>query len=206
MPQVVPAILENTLEEIQKKVKLVQPYVERVHLDVMDGEFVPNRTYNLPVGLKDLNTKLEVHLMIMRPEFYLAKWALPNVEYLVVHQEAVSNMQETVRLIKDAGKKAGVAINPNTSTYDIKDYLEIIDLIVVMGVNPGYSGQALQMDILEKIRHLKKLKPELLIEVDGGVNFETMQVLKDAGVDILAANSCIFSSADIKEAIEKLKN
>lgn len=205
MAEVVPAILEETLEEIKNKVELVKPFVKRVQIDVMDGEFVPNRSYNMPGGLDELGIPLEIHLMIMRPEFYIAKWALKNVEYIIIHQEAVTNMEEAIRLIKDTGKKVGVAINPGTSTYDVKPYLENIDLMLVMGVNPGFSGQAFQYDVLEKIKHFKKIKPDLLIEVDGGVGFDTKNVLLEAGVDILAANSCLFNADNIEEAIKQLK-
>lgn len=205
MPEVVPAILEENLEEIKKKVKLVKPYVKRIQLDVMDGEFVPNSTYNSPTGIEDLGIDVEVHLMIMRPEFYVAKWALKNVETIIIHQEAVSNMEEAIRLIKDAGKKVGLAINPGTSTYEIKPFLDQIDLILVMGVKPGFSGQALNLDVLEKIKYFKKLKPNLPIEVDGGVNMETKNILMRAGVDILVANSSIFHSENIEEAINQLK-
>ncbi len=207
MIQITPAILEEELVEIQKKVKIVKPYFKLVQLDVMDGEFVPNHTYNLPDGIDRLGVKVEAHLMINHPEFYIAKWALPNVVTIVIHQEAVSNMEEALRLIKNAGKKAGLAINPGTSTYEIEPYLDNLDLVVVMGVSPGFSGQAFNPDVLEKIRHLKKLKPNLPVEVDGGVNLETKNMILAAGADILAVNSVLFNDpGQIKENISRLSD
>lgn len=205
--KVVPAILEEDFKEIKKKVDLVKPYLDLIQLDVMDGEFVPNKTYNSPEGLDDLGIKIEAHLMINHPELNLAKWLIPCVETIIVHQEAVGNMAEVIRLVKAAGKKIGLAINPGTSTYDIEDYLTRLDLVLVMGVNPGFSGQAFNPDILEKISHLKKLRPDLPVEVDGGVNFETKNQLAKAGADIIAVNSVLFNDPDnLKNNINKLLN
>jgi len=207
MPKIVPAILEKDLASIKAKVKLVKPYVDLIQLDVMDGEFVPNVTYNDPEGIAELGVKVEPHLMVMHPEFCIAKWNLPNVETIFVHIEAATNLAEIIRLIKAAGKRVGVAINPTTSTYDLDDYLTQIDCVMVMGVSPGFSGQGFQYDALEKIKHFKKIRPELLIAVDGGVNFDTKDQILAAGADILAVNSVLFAHPEqIKENLEKLKS
>lgn len=207
MIEVLPAILEKNINEIKRKIELVKPYVRHAHLDVMDGEFVPNATFNDPDKLKEVNfgIKINPHLMIKRPEFFVKKWALPEVETIIVHKEAVTNMKEMIELIKGLGKRVGMAINPRTASYDIKDYLDNIDLALVMGVEPGLAGQAFNEDVLAKIRQLREWKPRLDIEVDGGVSDRTSAMIIKAGANMLAANSYIFSKENIKEAIDSLK-
>ncbi|MFA6027906.1 MAG: ribulose-phosphate 3-epimerase [Patescibacteria group bacterium] len=206
MIEVIPAILEKNINDIKAKVELVKPFCKRVHLDIMDGAFVPNVTYNDPRELAEnkLGIKFWPHLMIKHPELFVKKWNIEEVEGIIFHKEAAQNVNETIRLIKGIGKKAGIAINPHTSSYDIKEYLDELDLILVMGVEPGFAHQAFNSDVLDKISYLKKIKPSLPIAVDGGVNMETRNKIKRAGADILSANSFIFNSGNIKEAIEAL--
>lgn len=208
MAEVVPAILENTLQEIKQRVDQVKPHVKEFHLDIMDGEFVPNTTFNDPAALAEtkLGLKYWPHLMISHPELHLKKWDLDEVEGIIVHKEAVNNIEEAIRLIKDIDKRVGVAINPKTATFDIKENLDDIDLVLIMGVEPGFAAQAFDADVLDKIKYLKEIKPDLPIAVDGGVNGATKDKILAAGADILSANSYIFKSSDIKEAINSLKN
>jgi ribulose-phosphate 3-epimerase len=207
MIEVVPAILEKNINEIKRKIELVKPYAQHIHLDVMDGEFVPNTTFNKPEELSKIKfgIKINPHLMIKRPEFFVKQWAWPEVETIIAHKEAVTNMEEIIKLIKGLGKRVGVALNPRTASYDIQCYLKDIDLVLVMGVEPGLAGQAFNEDVLAKIKQLREWKPELDIEVDGGISNRISGMVIKAGANMLAANSYIFSQADIKEAIDSLK-
>ncbi len=205
--KVIPAILEDNLEDIKAKLELVKPYVDLIQLDIMDGQFVPNNTYNSPEGIEDLDIKIEAHLMINHPEFHVAKWNLPNIETIIVHKEAVGNMNEVIRMVKEAGKKVGVAINPRTGTNEIEEYLDDLDMVLLMSVTPGFAGQDFNRDVVEKIKHLKKVKPDLLIEVDGGVNLYNKNMLQENGVDAIAVNSVLFNDpANIEHNIKQLSS
>lgn len=205
MIQVIPAILEQTLEDIKKKVKRIRPLSGMIQLDVMDGEFVPNTTFQEAHLLATLPIDMEVHLMIERPILALHQWALPNVRRLIIHQEAAQNMAECITIAHGLGKALAVALNPETSTFTVKDYINKIDMIVMMGVNPGFSGQQFQKDILEKIKEVKHMRPDLLVEVDGGVNMENRDMIVAAGADILAAATAIWKSKDIAKTITALR-
>lgn len=189
---------------MQEKARRIKRYSDFIQLDVMDGEFVPNTTFSDTAKLATLDLTMELHMMIERPALHLQKWLLPNVSRVIVHYEAEGNLDEVIDLIRKAGKEVGVAINPPTSTHELRPYLDKLDLVLVMGVNPGFSGQAFNRDVLEKIKELKKLKPDLLIEVDGGVNLKTRDQIVAAGTDILAAASAIWEAPDIGEAIAAL--
>lgn len=206
MIQVIPAILEERLDDIKQKVERIRPYTDIIQLDVMDGEFVPNETfYRSPRLLADLPITMEVHLMIERPSLFLRQWALPNVKRLIVHEEAVSNMAECMHIVRDAGKEFAVAINPETSTFVLKEYINELDMVLIMGVNPGFSGQQFQKDVLEKIKEVKHMRPDVLVEVDGGVSVENRDMIVEAGVDILAAATAIWKSPDIGKTIAELR-
>ncbi|MCW1929927.1 MAG: ribulose-phosphate 3-epimerase [Candidatus Kerfeldbacteria bacterium] len=206
MIQVVPAILEKTEEAIREKVSLLKGIADFVQLDVMDGQFVSNTTFLDASRLADLPVTMEVHLMIERPVFHLDAWALPNVSRMIVHYEALDNVSHTISHIRKLGKQVGIAINPGTSTFDIKEYLNDLDLVVVMGVEPGFSGQQFQRDVLEKVKEIKKIRPDMLIEVDGGVNSYTRNNIVNAGADILAAASFLWKAPDLKQAIADLRD
>ncbi|MFA5994945.1 MAG: ribulose-phosphate 3-epimerase [Patescibacteria group bacterium] len=206
--QVYPAILEQEASEIQRKLALVKPFCSMVHLDIMDGEFVSNTTVNDPDLLATINwgaVKISLHLMIKNPVLYLKKWALPAVELMIIHAEASSNLVEEIRLIKQLGKKAGIAINPHTATYTLADVINDLDAVLVMGVEPGYSTQAFNADVLQKISYLRSLRSDLLIMVDGGVNSATKDSIIKAGADVLCANSFIFKSSNIEDSINNLR-
>lgn len=206
MTQVVPAILEQSLDEIRAKVDIIKEYTDFVQLDVMDNVFVPNETFRDPSQLGDLDIGMELHLMIDKPSFHVNAWALPNVTRMIVHQEAAINLPQLVKLVKGAGKEIGVAINPDTSTHTLKEVINDLDVVLVMGVEPGFSGQDFHNDILEKIREVKNMRPDVLVEVDGGVNAETAPRIVAAGCDILAAASFIWKADNIATAIDTLKN
>ncbi len=208
MIEVQPALLEQDLNELQRKINLIKGHATTVHLDIMDGEFVPNTTVSDPTEIAkldwgDLNVVL--HLMISRPTLYLKKWAFEQVSCMTVHQEAAENIAETISMIHNLGKQAGVAINPHTSTYDIKDVLEDIDSVMIMGVEPGFAAQAFNADVLQKIKYIRELSPNIQIVVDGGVNNVTISMIKEAGASAVCANSYLFKSDNIADAIKSLQ-
>lgn len=208
MIQVYPALLEQDIHELQRKIDIVKDLCSIVHLDIMDGEFVPNTTCSDPRQIAKLdwgNLQVALHLMITRPSLYLKKWAFPQVVSMTVHQEASENLSEIIRMVHDLQKKVGVAINPHTPTYDIKSVLNEIDSVMVMGVEPGFAAQAFNADILQKIRYLRELNAKIEIVVDGGVNNTTINMIKEAGATSVCANSYLFKSENIPEAIKSLQ-
>ncbi|MBU0732299.1 ribulose-phosphate 3-epimerase [Patescibacteria group bacterium] len=204
MPEVRPAILEANFEDVKKRVEEVKPYVKKIHLDVMDGEFVPNNTFTDPAQIAELGIEVVPHLMVKHPSLHLKKWDIPNVNEIIVHKEAIGNIDEVIKMAESIGKKLGIAVNPKTSSYDIKDDLDKFSMILVMGVEPGFSGQAFNGDVIEKIKYLRELKPDMNIAVDGGVDMAHKKQIVNAGANILAANSAIFKTDNIAQAIENL--
>ncbi len=173
------------------------------HIDVMDGVFVPNISFGMPVvrDIKKHATKpLDVHLMIVDPDRYIQTFADLGAEILTVHYEACTHLHRTIQAIKDAGMKAGVAINPHTSVHLLSDTLKDIDMVCIMSVNPGFGGQSFIENTFTKIKQLRKMadaqETDLMIEIDGGVNDKNAPQLLEAGADVLVAGSFVFKSAD----------
>lgn len=204
---VVPAILSKTKQDFAEKVKSVAPFIQTIQIDIMDGRFVPNKTWGTPVKigrfLKEINFKkdFEVHLMVAQPEKVIKAWVRAGAKRIIFHFEATKRHKFVIESIHKNKCQVGMAINPETSVEKIKEFLNLVDMILVMGVNPGFSGQKFQPKVLEKIREIKRLNPKVLVGVDGGVNLENVKQIKKAGVDILNAASAIFKSGNIKEAI-----
>ncbi len=208
MIKVLPAILEKTTPAIGQRLSAVQPFCDEIHLDIMDGDFVPNTTVNDPKALAQIkwgNVKVSLHLMIRHPELYIRNWAFPEVSSMVVHREAVNNVADCIDLIRKQGKQVGIALNPHTPSYEITDYLDDIDFVMIMAVEPGFSAQAFNSDVIEKIRYLHELKPTLPIAVDGGVSLQTKVGVVKAGATILCANSYLFKADDLQAAFNLLK-
>lgn len=183
------------------------------HLDVMDGSFVPNISYGLPVieQIKKTTTKvMDVHLMIVHPEKYIADFKKAGADILTVHYEACPHLHSTLQQIKAQGMKAGVALNPHTPVHLLKDVIKEIDVVCVMSVNPGFGGQKFIEHTYEKVRALKQLISNTgaatLIEIDGGVTENNAAALVNAGADILVAGTTVFKAADPKAMIVTLKN
>jgi ribulose-phosphate 3-epimerase len=183
------------------------------HLDVMDGSFVPNISYGLPVieQIKKTTTKvMDVHLMIVHPEKYIADFKKAGADVLTVHYEACPHLHSTLQQIKVAGMKAGVAINPHTSVDLLKDVIKDIDVVCVMSVNPGFGGQKFIEHTYEKVKALKQIivnaGATTLIEIDGGVTENNAAALVKAGADVLVAGTTVFKAADPKAMIVTLKN
>lgn len=183
-----------------------------LHIDIMDGMFVPNISYGMSI-LSQVHQKiqkpLDVHLMIEKPERYLEEFKNAGAEWLTVHYEASTHLHRTIQQIKALGMKAGVALNPHTSISVLEDIINDLDLVLIMSVNPGFGGQSFIEKAVDKVEKLKTLiintGSQALIEVDGGVNFETGKRLVHAGADALVAGSFVFNAPDPLERISGLK-
>ena len=182
-----------------------------LHLDVMDGQFVPNISFGVPVieAVAKVSTKpLDIHLMIVDPDRYLSTYAAFKPEYLTIHLEASTHFHRSIHQIKELGCKAGVAINPHTNIELLKDTIKDVDLVCVMSVNPGFGGQSFIENTYDKVIALKKLINETnsntLIEIDGGVTKNNAEKLSHCGADILVAGSSVFRTPSIVEAITAL--
>ncbi len=184
---------------------------EWFHLDVMDGMFVPNISFGLPVvkALRKATDKtLDVHLMIVQPERYVADFREAGADYLTVHVEASTHLHRTLQAIRDAGMRAGVALNPHTPVCAVEEVAEMADMILIMSVNPGFGGQEFIASALDKISRTKDLllrkNSPALIQVDGGVNADNAAQLFAAGADVLVAGNAVFGAADPVAAIQQL--
>jgi len=209
-----PSILAANFANLEKEIRKVEMAgVDLIHCDVMDGKFVPNITFG-PIVInavkKITRLPLDVHLMIEKPDDFLDDFIKAGASYLTVHQESVVHLHRTITRIKELGAKAGVSINPSTPVNSLCEILEFVDLVLVMSVNPGFGGQKFIESSLKKIRDLKSIREEnnynYLIEVDGGVDTNTITKLKNAGVDVFVAGSAIFSKDNVTAAALELKN
>jgi ribulose-phosphate 3-epimerase len=212
MAKVAPSILSADFSKLGEDVQQICEYgADYIHVDVMDGAFVPNISFGAAV-MKSLNSDAtipyDVHLMIEDPDRYIEDFITTNTEFITVHQEACRHLDRTIQHIHSAGAKAGVALNPATPVVMVEDVLDKVDMILIMSVNPGFGGQKFIPRALDKIRKLDQIRKEngyhFQIEVDGGVNFENCDTLKAAGTDILVAGSAVFKAADRREAIETI--
>ena len=206
---VLSADMLNLKSEISK---ITNAGVDMLHFDVMDGVFVPNITYGLPVleqVRKATDITLDVHLMITDPIKYVRRFAQCGADIISFHIESKSNTLETVKAIKSAGAKAAIAIKPNTPIENVYEYLPYLDMVLVMTVEPGFGGQGFIYDTVKKISAVKNkivsLGLHTDIQVDGGINDETAEIVKSAGANVLVSGSWLFKSENMPESVEKLR-
>lgn len=179
-----------------------------MHLDIMDGHFVPNISFGPDVvrALRPVSDLFfDVHLMLSHPKFYIEKFAAAGAELITFHVECEDDVAETIAEIKKHGIKVGLSLKPGTPVEALYPYLDDIDLVLVMTVEPGFGGQKFMADQMDKLRTLRQKRPDILLEVDGGINRETALVCRDAGADVLVAGTGVFKAADIPAEIRALR-
>ena len=214
--QISPSILSADFSQLGNEIeRLEKGGADMIHVDVMDGHFVPNLTIGPPV-IKTLKKKtsipFDVHLMISPVHKYIEAYAQAGADIITIHPEATDDLKSSILKIKELNKKVGVSLNPETKIDVVLDFLEIIDLILIMSVNPGFGGQKFMPEVLNKIKDLKKIKQEknliFDIEIDGGINFENSKKAIEAGANILVSGTTIFKSnnGNIKKNIELLRS
>jgi ribulose-phosphate 3-epimerase len=214
--QISPSILSADFSQLGNEIKrLEEGGADLIHVDVMDGHFVPNLTIGPPVIKalkKNCSIKFDVHLMISPVHKYIDAYADAGADIITIHPEATDDLSASIKKIKDLGKKVGVSLNPETKVSIIKDHLEQIDLVLIMSVNPGFGGQKFMPEVLDKIKELKNIQKEqnidFDIEIDGGINFENSKMAIEAGANILVSGTTIFKSnnGEIKKNIDLLKS
>ncbi len=204
-----PSILSADFANLERDIKAVET-ADWLHIDVMDGHFVPNITIGVPVvkSIKKVTKlPLDVHLMIENPEKYVEAFALAGADIITFHFEAVKDVKKIIDLIKSFNIKAGMSIKPKTSPDEVLEYLKYLDLLLVMTVEPGFGGQSFMHDCAQKIPLIKEYAPkDLIIQVDGGINADTARICTELGANSLVAGNYIYNSVNIKSAINSLRS
>ena len=213
--QISPSILSADFSQLGAEIqRLEEGGADMIHVDVMDGHFVPNLTIGPPVIKalrKHCSLKFDVHLMISPVHKYIEDYANAGADIITIHPEATENLEDSIKKIKELKKKVGVSLNPNSKIELIFNYLDKIDLVLIMSVNPGFGGQKFIPEVLDKIKELKKIQKEKNlnydIEIDGGINFDNCKIAIEAGANILVSGTTVFKSndGDIKKNINLLK-
>lgn len=213
MLKLAPSILSADFGHLAEDVKKIEEGgADYIHVDVMDGHFVPNISFGAPV-MKCLNGKTglpyDVHLMIENPDKYIEDFVTPQTEYITVHQETCTHLHRTVQNIKSKGMKAGVSINPATPVSALECILTDVDLVLIMSVNPGFGGQKFIEGTLDKVRELAEIKLsrnlDFVIEIDGGITLDNIQEVMNAGVEMAVAGSAVFKAEDVVQRVRDFK-
>ncbi|MFQ5598476.1 MAG: ribulose-phosphate 3-epimerase [Nitrospiria bacterium] len=219
MVKIAPSILSADFSKIGKEIKAVESAgADWIHIDVMDGRFVPNLTVGplvVEAARRQTSLPLDVHLMMVEPDRLIPDFIEKGADWVTVHVEACPHLHRTIRFIKDKGKKAGVSLNPATPVSAIEDILDEVDLVLMMSVNPGFGGQTFIENVYSKLRKVRQMidasRPAILLEVDGGVNIKNIRALAEAGVDVFVAGTAVFKHPnnpdrpDYSEAIRALR-
>lgn len=214
MKLLAPSILSADFANLSQQIRYVEMSgADWIHCDIMDGKFVPNITFGpfIVEAVKRITKlPLDVHLMIENPENYFEQFIKAGANYLTIHQEAVVHLNRQINKIKELGAKAGVSINPGTPVSSLSEVLDIVDMVLVMSVNPGYGGQQFLTNSLKKIAELAKIRKDknlsFLIEIDGGINSKNIETISSAGCDAFVAGSSIFAQDNVSAATIELKN
>ncbi|NLP30835.1 MAG: ribulose-phosphate 3-epimerase [Clostridiales bacterium] len=214
MYKLAPSILSADFSRLGEEVKAVEEAgAHIIHVDIMDGHFVPNISYG-PAVMKSLlgktNLAFDVHLMIEDPDKYIEAFVTENTKYITVHAEACIHLHRTLQYIKSFGVEAGVALNPSTPLNVLEYVINDLDMVLIMSVNPGFGGQSFIPSALDKVKDLKKMKdelnPNLVIAIDGGITLNNVKEIVDAGVNLVVAGSSVFGAPDIKERVKEFLN
>ncbi len=209
---VAPSILSADFGHLERDIEMLnESSCDWIHLDVMDGVFVPNISFGFPVlkpVAKVARKPLDAHLMIVEPEKFIKRFADLGVDYLSVHYETCPKLRETIAMIRENGMKPGVVVNPDTEVKVLKPFLKDVDYVLIMSVYPGFGGQSFIPHSVDKVKELKVLRKEegadFLIEIDGGINLDNVAMLREAGVDIFVAGNTVFSAEDPKACISRM--
>jgi ribulose-phosphate 3-epimerase len=201
---VIPAIIAKNQDELNSRIDLVKNYVKIIQLDFMDGIFVPNRSIDFNFELPDVDCCYEAHLMVKNP----LKWIVKNhskVDTILTHYETLINPQKVIDNVRNEGKKIGFVINPETSIDEIIDYLDQLDQVLIMTVDPGFYGSPFLPEVVKKISELREIAPFLNIEVDGGITNKTIEIVDEAGANMFVSGSYIVQSDNVEKSIQSLK-
>ncbi len=206
MKEIIPALLSNDIEEIKNNLSKLEGLVDWAQIDIMDNKFVPN----ISITVKDLigvktDLRLEAHLMILNPEKVLKDCEDAQVKRVFFHFEAVDDVDFVLEQMKNYGFEKGIAINPETPISKIEPYLDEIDSVLFLSVNPGFQGQGFIESVLEKVRELRSISPSTKIEIDGGIKAENIKKVSDAGVDYIVAGSAVLKGGDVEGNLRRLR-
>lgn len=206
-----PSILSADFANLEADIKRVEPYVPWLHIDVMDGHFVPNISIGVPVVKsvrKITNLFLDTHLMIENPIKYIDAFVDAGSDLITFHYEATKDKTKTLEVIEkilSRNVKVGISIKPKTKVEEIKEYIKYVDMVLIMTVEPGFGGQKFMEDCANKITEIKKINKNVLVQIDGGINDKTAKICRNLGADSLVAGSYIYGASDIKQAIESIE-
>ena len=201
--EIVASIIAETQEELEQRFDRVKEHVKTIQLDVMDHHFVKSKSLDFDFILPRNNCKIEAHLMIKHPDRWIKKYA-EKVDIIIPHIETMRNPEKTIRMVKDKGKMVGFAINPETEIKEIEQYVDYLDLVLILTVHPGYYGSKFIPENLDKVKYLRKKYPDLKIEVDGGIDHDNIKQVRDAGADFSVIGSHIQKSHFVDKTMKHL--
>lgn len=207
MVEVIPAILTDSSAKFKELVHKIEPYADRIHIDIADGEFVPNKTVTGYEEVKDIEApvKFDVHLMVVKPQDMIKEWLYSYADRFIIQAESDVDLGEILKNIREHGRKAGIVLNPETKPETVEKYLKEIDFIQFMTVHPGFQGAQFVTEVVDKIAEFHKKYPDIIIMADGGITPETAPALVKAGATELVAGSYIVKSENFEEAIKSLE-